>query len=355
MSSRDRKRRSRSRSRDERSHKRMRSSEKFRVLQNQLDNLTQVVNKLVEVRAKPAVKDLTNLNEIIEIDDKENNSSVINDDTNPSQAREQVVNSEDPTHITVSSSREAVLKALGVDVSFSKLKEVTYNSELMKTWSKWTKEGLPAKNKKDIVDLYNRKGELYVEAPKVNLEILPLLSDMAKKRDSHFVDTQNCVGTALAALGAAVSLMVDPPEEGLDEDVFTDYLSHTGQMLADIFYQQTVARKSFITPLFNKTMKPTVDTMLTDEWLYGENLKEKVKTAKEIERASSDIKDKPPQKNAPRTRLQGNSKNPPANARQVGYHQQRHRLLQFRKTSYKSASTNRPKTNPQTSQSSSKK
>lgn len=97
------------------------------------------------------------------------------------------------------------------------------------------KQGLPEKNKLEIMELYNRKGDLYTQAPKMNLEIVPLLTEVAKKRDQHFLETQNCVGTALAALGAAVSMLIDPPEEGLDEDIFTDYLSHAGQILIEVF------------------------------------------------------------------------------------------------------------------------
>lgn len=125
-------------------------------------------------------------------------------------------------------TRGNVLKVLGVNLDESRCKNVRYNPELKSTWSKWIKEGLLEKNRKEILEFYNRKGELYTEAPKVNLEIIPLLSDIAKKRAQHFLDTQNCVGIALVALGAAVSMLVDPPEECMDEHIFADYLSYTG-------------------------------------------------------------------------------------------------------------------------------
>lgn len=255
-----------------------------------------------------------------------------------------------------STLRDNVLRALGVDLNESKFKEVKYHPELKNTWSKWMKQGLPEKNKKEILELYNRKGELFTEAPKVNLEIIPLLSEIAKKRDQHFLETQNCVGTALAALGAAVSMLVNPPEEGLDEDVFTDYLSHAGQILTDVFYQQSVARKSFITPQLNKNIKPTVEAMISDEWLYGNNLKEKVKDAKEIEKACAEIKEKTQQKTSFKSN-RGNWKYPPANYRQVG-HQQKHRQVRFKKRiPHQTSTQNSSKTSSSqtTNQSSSKK
>lgn len=257
-----------------------------------------------------------------------------------------------------SSEQEAAkndaLKALGMDPNDSTFKVVKYHSELKNTWLKWKNEGLPEKNKKVILESYNRKGDFYTEAPKLNLEIVPLLADIAKKRDQHFVDTQNCVGAAIAALGAAVSTLIDPPEEGLDEDVFTEYISHAGQILTDVFHQQSVARKSFITPQLNKNIKPVVETMVSDEWLYGDNLKDKVKDVKEIEKACANIKDKAPVKQALKFRGQGNWRYPPAGYRQVG-HQQKRRQMKFKPKPYKTSQDSSKATSQTTNQSSSKK
>ena len=237
-----------------------------------------------------------------------------------------------------------------MDPNDSKFKEVKYHPQLLDTWLKWKNEGLPEKIKKDILEAYNRKSDFYIEAPKLNLEIMLLLSEIAKKRDQHFIDTQNCVGTAIAALGAAVSMLIAPPEEGLEEDIFTDYISHAGQILTDVFYQQSVARKSFITPQLNKSVKPVVDSMISNEWLYGDNLKDKVKDVKEIEKACASIKDKTPQRFTTKARDQGNSRYPPANYRQVGQYQKR-RQLKFKPRSYKTsqAASKTPQTTGQTS------
>lgn len=122
------------------------------------------------------------------------------------------------------------------------------------------KQGLLEKNKNKIMELYNRKGELYTKARKANLEIVPLLSEIAKKRDQHFVGTQNCVGIALADLSVAVSMLVDFPED-LDEDIFTDYLSWSDP---DRCLPSTISG-SFITPQLNKNIKSIVDAIL----MYG--------------------------------------------------------------------------------------
>jgi len=138
-------------------------------------------------------------------------------------------------------TRNNVLKVLGADMENSKFKNITFHPELQNTWSRWMKQG-------------------------------------------H---------TALTALGAAVSMILDPPAEGVDEQVLTDFLSHAGQILTGVFYQQSVARKSFITPQLSKEVKLTVEAINSDEWLYGNDLKEKVKDEKAIGKVCANIKEKP--------------------------------------------------------------
>lgn len=95
-------------------------------------------------------------------------------------------------------------------------------------------------------------------------------------------------------LGASVSILIDPPEKGLDEDLFTDYTTYAGQILIDDFHQQSVTRKSFIIPQPNKNLTMVMLIMLQGERLYGNDLEEKVKNVKEIGKDCSDIKEKVP-------------------------------------------------------------
>ncbi|XP_077264028.1 uncharacterized protein LOC143898431 [Temnothorax americanus] len=354
MSGHRKKKRLRSRSREDHRSKR-RSDEKFYQLQKRMNNLTKVVETMVNVQKEqvspiPSTKERPFDDKMI--DDEENKKNNPDPEKIPDTGnKDEELPKDTPDQKT---AKDSVLKVLGMDPNDCKFKEVKYHSELSNTWLKWKNEGLPEKNKKEILESYNRKGDFYTEAPKLNLEIVPLLSDIAKKRDQHFVDTQNCVGTAIAALGAAVSMLIDPPEEGLDEDVFTDYISHSGQILTDVFYQQSIARKSFITPQLNKGIKPIVDTMISKEWLYGDDLKEKVKDVKEIEKTCANIKDKAPQRHNIKFREQGNSKYPPAAYRRVGQ-QQRHRQMKFKPRSYKTPQSSSKTTSQTTNQSSSKK
>ncbi|CAD6225623.1 GSCOCG00011845001-RA-CDS [Cotesia congregata] len=323
MSDRKGKKCSKSRSRSRERRKRHRD-EKIDELENRVINLTKVVTVLVNIQKEQlASKNPQQENSLA----KDNNDSPVETVTLSDEANGKI----DPT-TEAESSRDDILKILGFDAKDSTFKD---------------------KNKKEILQSYNRKGEFYTEAPKINLEVVPLLSEIAKKRDQHFLETQNCVGTAISALGAAVSLLLDLPKEGLDEDLFTTYISHAGQILTDVFFQQTEARKSFITPQLNKNIKPVVDSMISNEWLYGDKLKESVKDAKEIEKACADIKEKTPLKSSQKFQSSGNSKYPPATYRPVG--QQQRRFMKFKPKSNKTQRTSSKTAMRSTSHSSSRK
>ncbi|CAL1672796.1 unnamed protein product [Lasius platythorax] len=91
------------------------------------------------------------------------------------------------------------------------------------------------------------------------------MSEIAIKRDQHFLETQNYVGSAISALAAAISLILEDPEDGINQESLTEFLCDAGKLLTDVFHQQFIARKSFITPLINKEVKPTIEATNPDE------------------------------------------------------------------------------------------
>jgi len=95
-------------------------------------------------------------------------------------------------------NRNGIQKLLGIDPNESKQLKINFNEELKVTWTKWMREGLPVEKKQRILDTYSRKEDFYTEAPKINTDIIPAITDIAKKRVKHFMDTQICVGTAIS-------------------------------------------------------------------------------------------------------------------------------------------------------------
>lgn len=244
-----------------------------------------------------------------------------------------------------------------MDIEFLQLvgKEANTTSELkiqeeVKTiWRNFMSEDLPEKIKTAIITKYPREGNLYAEAPNINLEVQPVLTEIAKKRDKLFINTQNNAGTAIVALSAAVSMIVDQPEDGLDYTQFVGYLCDAGKLLSDIFYQQSITRRAFITPLLNKAVKPTIEATKPDEkWLYGQKFADQVKEAKAVEKACLQIKAAEKPKSQTKT-ISGNWKNPPVRHRQVGTYQNRKIFWKDRqKTSATRTSNSSYSTRPKT-------
>lgn len=236
-----------------------------------------------------------------------------------------------------------LLAVLGEEVTDTQ-PTVKLNAEITKYWKIWMEEGLPEDAKKDLLQRYPRNSELLTDAPKVNVEIVRHMTDIAKKRDNHFLDTQNSIGKALLAIGSSFSLLSKYPEEGFDH---TDLLRHiwaSGKLLSDVFHQQSIARKSFITPTLDKDIKATLDASISDEWLYGNKLTDQVNEAKSISRVAASLKpsDKPLQSKKPQSKstFQGNFRRPPVNFRQVG---NLNRSNQFTNARYRPrAQMNRP-------------
>lgn len=221
---------------------------------------------------------------------------------------------------------EEILKTLGEDPEAWAKSLRQYHPELKSRWVKWIEEGLPEKAKKEILGKYSRAGEILLEAPKVNLGIP--MTEVATKREKHFIELQKTVGSAIAAQATAISMMLETaPGEDVDQEAFCELLSHAGQLLTDTFYQLSVTRKSFITPLMDKIYKSSLDETKADEWLYGEKFTDQVKEVKILEKTSSTLK--PAIKKQNPQKISGNGKYPSVKPKQVGSSQGKKPTFKF--------------------------
>jgi len=95
-----------------------------------------------------------------------------------------------------------------------------------------------------------------LEAPLLNPEIAAQLYDSAKTRDAHLAGVQNCVGSAIAAVGSIATyalesiqspkILEDSSEESpvIEEDNHTALVScasDAGRLITDVFHQLSPA------------------------------------------------------------------------------------------------------------------
>ncbi|XP_044007408.1 uncharacterized protein LOC122851937 [Aphidius gifuensis] len=287
MSGHSSKKRSRSRSQ----HRERSSDRKMRKMQEQLDSLMKMTKALIQNQQTPQKE----YNKREETDDNKKSDEAKKSIEKPREISEIEKSSDEASHqeqedveVVTTVANIDLIKSLGDDPTIPK-STLNDHAEIKSRWGNWKNKGLPEKTKKEILEKYPRNGDMHLEAPKVNLPVP--MTPMATKRDQHFIETQNCVGSAIGALSSAISMMLNAaPGEDIDQEEFSEYLSHTGQLLTDIFYQLSMTRKSFITPLMDKIYKSTLDEATPDEWLYGEKFSDQVKDAKVLEKTSTSIK-----------------------------------------------------------------
>lgn len=134
----------------------------------------------------------------------------------------------------------------------------------------------------------------------MNPEVAATMNDVALKRDKFAAQTQNLTGSAMLALGLAITTLLEANgEEGIDKNQLLEYLCDAGKLFADSHHQEAMTRKSFILPGMEKNIKDVLEKSRPDKFIFGENLPEKIKSTKSIEKIASDLKPKTVFKKAP--------------------------------------------------------
>lgn len=208
---------------------------------------------------------------------------------------------------------EGILEKLGNDPTVSSLEDLVLHPQLATRWKVWLVKGLNQEQKENVLKKYSRKGSVSLEAPKLNAEVLKAIPETTQRRDDHFIQTQNSIGSALSALGEAITMLLSNRDEEIVKELLVEKLCDSGKILTNVFYAESQARKAYITPTL-PAIKPILDKASTDELLYGSDLAERIKESSALEKLSQGLKpQQSSQKGTP-----GNWRGPPVRSKQVG-------------------------------------
>lgn len=119
---------------------------------------------------------------------------------------------------------------------------------------------------------------------------MPLLNEASQKRDKHFRATQNLAATALSAVGGALKQILFCETQPLDRLVILENLSDTAKLLIEIHRVQSKARIAYILPSVSKEFRSMLDKTTPDSFLFGSELANKIKDAKEVAKIGKDFK-----------------------------------------------------------------
>lgn len=212
---------------------------------------------------------------------------------------------------------EETMRILGIDTK-PEAPALQLNATLAMNWEKWIAEGLRKDDQVALLEKYARTGNCNLEAPKLNAEVVASLFDTAIKRDKYLMNAQNIRGSAMSALGIAITMLLTPSDEGVDEYKLLECLADAGRLLAWAHRLDTMSRKALIIPALDKSVKGILDETKPGVFLFGDNLAEKIKSVKSIEKVGLELKSQPITQKSQRKTSSGNWKGPSAKANRGG-------------------------------------
>lgn len=181
-----------------------------------------------------------------------------------------------------------ILAALGEDQSVEEKYGDAIKEIVSSRWQTILQKGCDEKLVQDIIKKYKIPENCkLLEAPKLNLEVIAALNEASKNRDKTLQEKQQELGISLTLLGHAISYLL---EEEHDIPKILTYLSDAGRLLCSLHFHNTKVRKQLISPLLDKGFLKMTELVIRDEFLFGENLSEKIKNNKMIEKSGEQIK-----------------------------------------------------------------
>lgn len=195
---------------------------------------------------------------------------------------------------------EETLKILGHNPDEQNKQELLVHAEIANRWKHLVSHGLNADEFTGLCSNYSiPKNCDFLLPPSLNPEISAILTTAANNRDNWYVDTQRHLGHGLSALGQGIHALlgeqVSVPSNS-NKELLTA-MSDAAKIFAHVFHHATMTRRRLILPALSNNARDLADKSLPSEFLFGSDLGEKVKAAKNLQISSKDLKNVPSYRN----------------------------------------------------------
>lgn len=197
-----------------------------------------------------------------------------------------------------------ILEVIGKRLTSEKVFGEAIHQDVAVRWLDVLKQGLPKDEKVELIKRYPTPQNCTLfDPPKLNQEFSMLLNDVNKKRDNRILAKQSKISAALGALSKATSALLKTKDPSL-----LGYVSDAARLIADIQRDETSVRRNLIIASYGGQAKDILQATESGEWLFGEDLTEKLKAAKALDGPLKVLKD---QSKTEKTTVPKNSKAPP--------------------------------------------
>lgn len=192
-----------------------------------------------------------------------------------------------------------ILEILGTDPSTEKVYGEDLHKDIAPRWQHILLNGLSKENRSELLKNYlPPQNCTSLRAPKINLEIKAALSDINNKKDLYSQSKQNQLSSSLAAVGKALNIALT--KNSKIQDIIKP-LSDAGRLLCDYHYKESQSRRYAAINTLSKSIRDTVKNTKIDEFLFGSDLSEHLKSSKAISKSGIELR-KAPTDNRPKTK-----------------------------------------------------
>ncbi|XP_011858472.1 PREDICTED: uncharacterized protein LOC105556030 [Vollenhovia emeryi] len=155
------------------------------------------------------------------------------------------------------------------------------------------RSGLKEELRSALLTKHELKGDLQcLGPPKMNGEVISALSKRQSvlKRDDYQVKEQKQVGACLSAIGTGISDLLKARRElTASEKEAVSKMADGMHLLADHQYRLSLTRQALVKPCLAFIGKSAANRSTVDDWLFGENFEEGVKSAQALEKTGREL------------------------------------------------------------------
>ncbi|EFA13647.2 hypothetical protein TcasGA2_TC015885 [Tribolium castaneum] len=164
-----------------------------------------------------------------------------------------------------------IRKMLGSQSPPSEMMGKPIHEEVAQVWEQTLQKGLNTEEIKDLLQKYPPIANcMLVQAPKLNVEVKRAITQQHSERDERLAHVQAQLGSATGAL--------------------IELLGDAGKLLASVHFAESQSRRILASASINKTFKSTLTETPVDGWLFGDNLSERMKMTRALEKTSEELK-----------------------------------------------------------------
>jgi len=189
---------------------------------------------------------------------------------------------------------DALNEILGLMPSKS-IEPADIDSQISARWGNIVTIGLTPELRGELLRNYPTPANCpMLSVPKLNAEIDVSLSEGLRKKEEGYTALQGQLVAGLSALGVGLSKALTLRGQNASlVDPWLKNISDAGRILADLHHEVSVTRQKIVMPVIaNPNIRKLAESSGIDKLLFGGDLSDKIKAAKEVEKSSHDLKGK---------------------------------------------------------------